>query len=199
MFSASAFVLVAVLLCGLVVMAIFPITDVYMSRVDAIERDGLARGVAAPVWQLPDVSGQLFRSPPSKPFQLVMFTDHSLKSFPSVIEGLRSLMAEETLEPVILLQGKNEIAAPVLSLLGLAEIPVLTGTRSLYGGYNVRVTPFAILVDREGRVRASSLVNHDWQLEKLWHLANLPLAPEESKRTGGLRLALGGTGGVRDD
>jgi hypothetical protein len=155
-----------------------------MSGVEAIERDGLATGVVAPVWTLSDSSGKVFRSPPTKPFQLVMFTDHSLKSFPSVIAGLRNLLGEPMLEIVVLADRKNDVAEPVIRMLGLGELPVLPGSRSLYGRYNVRVRPFAIFVDSQGRARASSLVNHDWQLAKLWELARIPLGPEDLERQG---------------
>ena len=52
---------------------------------------------------------------------------------------------------------------------------MIAGSPSLYGRYNVRVTPFLIFVDPDGRVRGSSLVNHRWQLMKLWQLARVPL------------------------
>ena len=109
-----------------------------------------------------------------------MFSDHSLKSFPSVADGLREAMTQAArLEIVVLLRGRNEIAEPVLRTLGLGGIPVLTGSPALYGRYNVRVIPFAILVDSAGRVRASSLVNHAWQITKLLQIANLAPEPGE--------------------
>jgi hypothetical protein len=87
-------------------------------------------------------------------------------------------MAQERLEIVVLTRRRNELAEPVLRLIGLDRIPVLTGSPSLYAAYNVRVTPFAIFVDSAGRVRASSLVNEAWQVTKLLQLADLPLGPE---------------------
>ncbi len=46
----------------------------------------------------------------------------------------------------------------------------------------MRVGPFAIFVDAAGQVRASSLVNHDWQLGKLRQLAGLPISPAPASR-----------------
>jgi hypothetical protein len=149
-----------------------------MSGAEAIERDGLAPGMHAPVWSLVDSVGRVVQSPPRVPLQLIMFTDHSLKAFPSVVDGLREVMAQERLEIVVLTRRRNELAEPVLRLIGLDRIPVLTGSPSLYAAYNVRVTPFAIFVDSAGRVRASSLVNEAWQVTKLLQLADLPLGPE---------------------
>jgi hypothetical protein len=178
MISAVTFIGVAIVLCATAVMAIFGVTHVAMSGPKAIENDGLHRGLAAPAWSLPDSSGRILRSPSDKPFQLIVFTDHSLKSFPSVADGLKSLAGQtEDLELIVLLSQDNAAAAGVLRLLGLGDLPVVTGTPSLYGRYNVRVTPFAIFVDSAGRVRASSLVNHEWQIMKLWRLANIPLSP----------------------
>jgi hypothetical protein len=178
MLWASLFVVVALILCMATVLALFGVTHVSMSGAEAIERDGLAPGVRAPVWSLADSAGKVTRSPPRAPLQLIMFTDHSLKAFPSVVDGLREVMAQEWLEIVVLTRRRNELAQPVLRSLGLDGIPVLTGSPSLYAAYNVRVIPFAIFVDSAGRVRASSLVNEAWQVTKLLQLADLPLEPE---------------------
>jgi len=178
MILASSFVVVALIFCAATVRALFGVTHVAMSGAEAIERDGLAPGIHAPVWALVDSTGKAVHSPPRTGLQLIMFTDHSLKAFPSVVDGLREVMAQEGLEIVVLTRRRNELAEPVLRLLGLDGIPVLTGSPSLYAAYNVRVTPFAIFVDSAGRVRASSLVNYDWQVTKLLQLADLPLEPE---------------------
>jgi hypothetical protein len=175
---ASSFVVIALVLCIATVLALFGVTHVSMSGAEAIERDGLAPGVRAPVWSLADSTGKVACSPPRAPLQLIMFTDHSLKAFPSVVDGLRTVMAQERLEIVVLTRRRNELAEPVLRSIGLDGIPVLTGSPSLYAAYNVRVMPFAIFVDSAGRVRASSLVNEAWQVTKLLQLADLPLEPE---------------------
>jgi hypothetical protein len=179
--SAIVFIIVAVLLCVAAVMAIFGVTHVAMSGSAAIEHDGLHRGLPGPGWSLPDSSGRIVQSPPSKPFQLIVFTDHSLKSFPSVVDGLKALARETAdLEIIVLLRAENSSAVGVLGLLGLGDVPVVTGNPSLYGRYNVRVTPFVMFIDSAGRVRASSLVNYEWQLMKLWRLANVPLTPDHA-------------------
>ncbi|MDQ2813686.1 MAG: hypothetical protein M3Z75_17925 [Actinomycetota bacterium] len=177
MLLAGAFVLAALVLCAAAVLAVFGITHFVMSGSEAIERDGIYPGLPASAWSLADSSGSIVRSPPGKPMQMIVFTDHSLKSFPSAADGLRDLAREAVdLEIVVLLRNRSRMAEPVLGLLGLGGIPVVTGSPSLYGRYNVRVTPFVIFVDSAGRVRASSLVNHAWQIERLWRLANIPLS-----------------------
>ncbi|HUJ06430.1 MAG TPA: hypothetical protein VLX31_10030 [Streptosporangiaceae bacterium] len=172
------FVGIAALACAAALLAILGIGQLALSGSGAIARDGLARGQVAPAWSLPDADGTLRSSPPGRPFQLIVFGDHSLRSFPSVVAGLRSLRddpANADLEIVIVTAGDARLSQPALTTLGLDRIPVLTGSRALYARYNVRVMPFVIVVDAAGRVRASSLVNHDWQLAKLRRIAGLPL------------------------
>jgi hypothetical protein len=171
-----AFILVAAAMCGAALLAVLSITHVDMSGSAAVERDGLYRGTPAPNWSLADSSGHSVASPPTRALQMVVFTDHSLKSFPSVAEGLNQVTAADPgLDAVILLRSPSKIAVPVLRDMGVTGIPVVTGSPSLYGRYNVRVTPFVIFVDSAGLVRSSSLVNFDWQIMKLHALAGLPL------------------------
>jgi hypothetical protein len=172
---ALVFAACAAVLCVAAAAALLAIAQARMSNGAAIERDGLATGARAPAWSLADPAGHAHTSPPARPLQLVVFADHSLKSFPSVVEGLRDLLAgDDPPEVVLLLRRPNAIAAPVLRELGLAGVAVLTGSPSLYARYNVRVGPFLIFVDSAGLVRASSLVNYSWQVAKLRQLAALP-------------------------
>jgi hypothetical protein len=185
MISATVFAIVALGLCAAAMMALFGITHVAMSGREAIERDGLVPGTRAPVWSLADSSGNIHRSPPDKPLQLIVFTDHSLQRFPSAVEGLRELAAQAAdVEIVVVLRHPSDLAEPILRLLGLDGVPVLDGSPSLYGRYNVRVTPFVIFVDSAGRVRGSSLVNHGWQIAKLHQIASLPVVPPDGQATG---------------
>jgi hypothetical protein len=175
MMAAGVFVAISAVLCVAAALAVLGAAQVELSGPAAIEHDGLAPGRPAPRWSLPDAAGVQRTSPPASPLQLVIFADHSLKSFPSVLDGLSDLIARDPdLEVLVLLRGANDLAAPLLSLLGL-DVPVVTGSPGLYARYNVRVGPFAILVDSAGQVRASSLVNHDWQLAKLHQLASIPV------------------------
>lgn len=177
MIWAIGFTTLGAVLCAAAVLAFLGIAQVRLSGAAAIERDGLATGTRAPSWSLADSAGTVRTSPPVLPLQLVIFADHSLKSFPSVAEGLRELVAEDAgLEIVLLLRQPSPMAAPVLAELGLSAVTVLVGSPALYADYNVRVGPFLIFVDSGGQVRASSLVNYSWQVAKLRQLAGLPVA-----------------------
>jgi hypothetical protein len=187
------FIIAATVACGAAVLAIFGIVHVGMSGPAAIARDGLARGERAPAWSLAGSDGVTRRSPPRLPLQLILFADHSLRSFPSVVAGLRELRAQDAdLEIVVLLRQRSEIAEPVLRLMGLGGIPVLAGSSALYADYNVRVTPFAIFVDPAGRVRGSSLVNEGWQIAKLRQVAGVSVPPAGQQAAGRRRRRLAG-------
>jgi hypothetical protein len=176
---AIIFVVIAAILCAGSLLAMLRVAHLMLSGADALERDGLARGEPAPAWTLADVAGATHACPPGRPLQLIVFADHSLKSFPSVAAGLRALLGDAELEIVIVTRGQAAPAVPVLAQLGLGDVPVLAGSPRLYASYNVRVMPFAMIVDAAGVVRGSSLVNHDWQLVKLRRLAAIP--PEQDE------------------
>jgi hypothetical protein len=180
------------ILCAAAVFGWLGIGQIALSGSDAIERDGLARGQRAPSWSLTDADGGEHRSPPVASRQLVIFADHSLKSFPSVVAGLRRLRdAEpaEDLDIVILTRGQAAGAATVLGELGLADLPVLAGSAKIYASYNVRVMPYAIFVGADALVRGSSLVNFDWQLAKLRRIVDLEIEPDEAARRPLFKLA----------
>lgn len=173
---AVAFTVCSAVLCVAAVLALLGIAHVRLSGAAAIERDGLATGKRAPAWTLTDHAGIAHTSPPAMPLQLVVFADHSLKSFSSVTDGLRELVASgAAVDIVLLLRQPSPMARPVLAELGLGGIAVLTGSPTLYAKYNVRVGPFLIFVDSAGLVRGSSLVNYSWQVAKLYQLATLPV------------------------
>ncbi len=180
---AFVFIGIAIILCAAAVLGLLGIGQLALSGSDALERDGLPRGGRAPAWSLSDAGGITRTSPPACPLQLIMFADHSLKSFPSVVAGLRALRALRAaaeLEIVLLTRGPKPGAAEALAQLGLGGIPVLAGSPAIYADYNVRVMPFAIFVDSAGVVRASSLVNHDWQVAKLSQVAAIPVEADEA-------------------
>jgi len=180
------FVVIAAILCAVALLALLGIGHLALSGSDALERDGLARGRLAPAWTLTDTEGIKRSSPPGRPLQLIVFADHSLKSFPAVVAGLRALRDAPA-------PGPRQPHPGLPHAAYLAGEPVTTGMPSRYAAYNVRVMPFAIFVDSRGRVRASSLVNHDWQLAKLRRLAAIPLDEGELAEPARQRAARPGT------
>ena len=193
---AVAFVVLAAVLCAAAVFALLGTGQLGLSGSGPLERDGLARGKRAPAWTLPGHDGRSWTSPPARGLQFIVFADHSLKSFPSVLAGLGALAADQDIEIVVLTRGTAAHSRRVLDELGLTGVAVLDGSPALYARYNVRVMPFAIIVDQIGRIRGSSLVNHDWQVAKLAQVAAIPIgADERARRRWVLAGAAGGSGG----
>ncbi len=193
---AVAFVVVAAILCAAAVLALLGTGHLGLSGSDPLERDGLVRGKRAPAWTLPGHDGRPWSSPPARGLQFIVFADHSLKSFPSVLAGLSALAAGQDIEVVVLTRGTAAHAWHVLDGLRLTGAAVVDGSPALYGRYNVRVMPFAIIVDQAGRVRGSSLVNHDWQVAKLAQVAAIPAgADDRAPRRRILSSPAGGSGG----
>jgi len=189
---AIGFVVIAAMLCAAALLALLRVAHMMISGSDALERDGLARGSRAPRWTLAHADGTDRSSPPAGPLQMIVFADHGLRSFPSVVAGLRALRSDPDLEIVIVTRGPAARAAPVLAQLGLEGVPALSGSSRLYASYNVRVMPFVIVVDTAGLVRASSLVNHDWQLARLRRLAAIPPEQDQVPAAGAAAQAMAG-------
>lgn len=183
MILAILFLVLALVLCVAVALAILAATDIYyLSGSRSLMEDGLRRGTLAPSWALPDTTQKVEHSPPKQtPLQLIVFSDHSLKSFPSVAEGLRSLSERTDLDIVLLTRRKNDLVQPTLAMLELEHIRIVYGTPELYAKYNVRVMPFMTFIDALGVIRASSLINHAWQVETLYRLATIPPEPVEAQ------------------
>jgi hypothetical protein len=175
--SSVLFVVVAVAIILLAIAASLGITHIYLRSSEAIQNDGLPRGMGAPLWTLKDSRGDSYSSPSRSGLQLILFTDQSLKSFPAVVEGIQRLTAEGDVQIVVLLRRHSERAEPTIRAAGLIDVPIITGSERLYGKYNVRVMPFAIFVGPEGLVRACSLVNHAWQITTLRSIAEIVPIP----------------------
>jgi hypothetical protein len=79
---AIGFVVIATVLIAAALLALLRVAHLMLSGADALERDGLARGERAPSWSLTDAEGTAHASPQVLPIQLLVFADHSLKSFP---------------------------------------------------------------------------------------------------------------------
>ena len=183
---AIAFIAIAIALCAAAVLGLLGIGQLALSGSAALERDGLARGQRAPAWSLTDSAGVTRTSPPACPLQLIMFADHSLKSFPSVVAGLRALRAragpgDRRPDPQAK-PGARPGCLPSLASTAFRCWPArLRSTPTTTSGS----MPFAIFVDSAGLVRASSLVNHDWQVAKLSQVAAIPPEADRTRREAG--------------
>lgn len=134
-----------------------------------IVRDGLPGGAPAPRWRLPDTDGGVQQVPSGAEWQLLLFSDHSLREFPELGAAVTALREREPgLEAVVLPSKNAELAAETARAIGL-DVPVVPVDRDFYWHHNVRVMPFLILLDREGVVLAEGLADNDSRLEMIWH------------------------------
>ena len=74
-----------------------------------IARDGFPPGKAVPSWSLPDVEGHWHVTPAGDHWQLLIFANQALASFPDLISGMNHLANSiQELEVLILAQENRE-------------------------------------------------------------------------------------------
>ncbi len=132
-----------------------------------IARDGLPPGKSAPSWSLPDLEGHLRVTPSADHWQLLIFTDHSLASFPHLVAGMNHLVASvQDLEILVLSRDDRELCEATIRAFDL-QVPIVQVDQTLYDNFRVRVMPFAFLLDFRGIVRWVSLVNTEEHLSHM--------------------------------
>jgi hypothetical protein len=158
---------------ALIALVLFAIVRTGFMRLDSsagIWRDGLPHGKAAPSWSLPDLAGHLRVTPAGDHWQFLIFTNHSLVSFPDLITGIHHLaQAVQELEVLVLTRGDREYCESIVRGLNL-QVPVVPVDQVLYDRYRVRVMPFATLLDPQGITRWVGLVNTEAQLFHIWRM-----------------------------
>ena len=165
------FVTLAALLVLISLVAVVAIGQLRLGTSTGLERDGMVAGAIAPRWELTTLDGTPLSSPHPRNWQLLLFADHCLMEFPGVVAGVNTVQAAwPQLEIVVLARRGSAAGLSMLPLLGLS-VPTIAVDPALYHRYNVRVMPFVIIVSPAGTVAASSLINHDWQVETLWRNA----------------------------
>jgi hypothetical protein len=177
-----AYIAVASLLVVLAAAATLRIGLLRLESKLGVGRDGLSEGTRAPAWRLRDADGVARRSPNPNAWQLLVFSDHSLKEFPRLAFGLGELAAQEEAAEVLLLARHDsdlKIEATQIVLEGFdLDIPIIPVGQKLYWKYNIRVLPFLVIVDPDGIVRASGLVNEETHLMSMWRFSRLLGAPK---------------------
>jgi hypothetical protein len=136
-----------------------------------IFRDGLAPGSRAPGWKLRAIDGRMFSTPSGGPWQVLMFVNHAIVEFPTVVPTLRNLLGDvSNLEVLILSQTDPMLTHSACLPLGL-DVPVIYAGPAIYGKYNVRVMPLAFVVDGHGFVLAVGLANSGEAVDAIWRAA----------------------------
>src|SRR5438045_4284363 len=94
---------------ALVLLAIVRTGFVRLSSPIGIARDGFPPGKAVPSWSLPDLEGHLRVTPAGDHWQLLVFANRSLASFPELVSGMHHLNQNaQELEVLVLSQDSTE-------------------------------------------------------------------------------------------
>ena len=171
---ALAFIVVALVLIALVLLAILNFGISRLESSTGIARDGLTIGKAAPAWSLPDVAGQPHKTPSQTRWQLLVFSDHSLASFPDVVPALNNLQTNNP-DLEVLLMSRDDLAMYTSSSEGLdiKNITAVLVDQPFYDKYKVRVMPYFNFIDPQGVVQMTGLVNQEPQLLYMWRMAKI--------------------------
>ncbi len=140
--------------CGLLVVAIG--VGRMESSVGRL-RDGLPPGSSAPRWKLPDAHGVSRHTPSALRPQLLLFADRSLKGYPDLVQGLKSLAGSSRQVETLVLTLRGRLDDATMNELGL-NLPIVWVKWGLYSRYRIQRIPFALLIGADGTVVARGLV-----------------------------------------
>jgi hypothetical protein len=170
---AVAFLAVELVVLVLVLLALTRVGIARLESAAGIWRDGLPRGATAPAWEAYDLEGRAHQSPSRDKWQVLIFSDHSLAAFPSLVTGMKKLPTASPNVEVLLMSrdgiALSEITARTLDL----HTPILANQHGLDRRFRVRVAPYAFVIDPAGVVRWLGLVNTE---DQLFHMARMAQA-----------------------
>ena len=173
MIQGILFLAIAVSLLACVLLAFLKIGIQRLEGSVGITRDGFPPGKVVPTWSLPDLDGYIHKTPSQTHWQLLVFVDHALVSFPDLFVGL-ALFAQDRpkVEILILSRDDNDLCRKTEEVLELS-IPFIPVDQAFYDRFRVRVMPFGFLLDPAGRVRELGLMSSYAQLSHMWKMAQV--------------------------
>ncbi len=119
--------------------------------------DGLLPGTSVLEWSGVTSDGETWRSRGGV-WHLLIFGDHSLQSFPSTLQALDELLQRGgDLEIIVLCPNDPALTHYVLDAAGLGVLPSVAIDQRTLRQFNVRVFPFAFIVDPDGLIGGSCL------------------------------------------
>ena len=169
------FVAIELVFIALALLAILRTGFLRLNSSIGIGRDGFPPGKTVPSWSLPDIEGRLRVTPAGDHWQLLVFANHALASFPDLVSGMNHLAAtSQELEVLLLSQDSLENCRDTVEELDL-QVPVVPVDAAFYERFRVRVMPFVFFLDPAGVVRWVGLVNTEAQVVHAWQMAQIPL------------------------
>lgn len=144
----------------------------------------------APRIVLRDSTGRLRPIPDEARTKFLVYTDHSLQSFPDVARTLREIVASTAeLELLLMTRGDPRLTERVAAAFGINAPLVHLDNRSC-ALYRLRIMPFGMIIGADGIVRARGLVNDPASVRRLLTisvahgLATVPNSHVDGRRSG---------------
>jgi methylamine dehydrogenase accessory protein MauD len=147
-----------------------------MSGVEGIRRDGLALGEVAPAIRGSAADGHEETWEPGRAPSFVIFAAPDCEPCAEVLPHVAQLASGANGIPLRMLavaDGRQESAERMLEKYELPFDCLAEGAGGAFKAYRVRVTPFAFVLDEDGRVLAKGLCNSVSTLRGLFTEAGL--------------------------
>ena len=134
-----------------------------------ISSSGPELGEKVPALELPNLNGTPLVLGADGRAQLVFFLSTSCPICKALLPALKSIRADEApwLDVVLASDGREALHRRLIAAEGLEAFPYVLSSE-LGMSFKVAKLPFAVLVDRTGKVAAKGLVNSREQLESLF-------------------------------
>jgi methylamine dehydrogenase accessory protein MauD len=134
-----------------------------------ISSSGPELGEAVPALELPNLNGAPLTLGAGGRAQLVFFLSTSCPICKALLPALKSIRGDEArwLDVVLASDGREALHRRLIEAEGLEAFPYVLSSE-LGMSFKVAKLPFAVLIDRGGKVAAKGLVNSREQLESLF-------------------------------
>jgi hypothetical protein len=169
MLASVVFIIVALLSTSLALLMIIRIGYGRLESALGIARDGPKQNRPAPAWQATDNMGKRQGVPSEGRWQLLIFADHSLASFPEFIAATNRLhVGIDDLDVIVLARSRAGLSAETITALGISA-PIVMVDQQLYDQYKVRVMPYVVLIDENEIVKWTGVGSNEGQLRRALH------------------------------
>jgi methylamine dehydrogenase accessory protein MauD len=142
-----------------------------------ISSSGPELGEAVPALELPNLNGAPLILGAGGRAQLVFFLSTSCPICKALLPALKSIRADEArwLDVVLASDGREALHRRLIEAERLEAFPYVLSSE-LGMSFKVAKLPFAVLIDRGGKVAAKGLVNSREQLESLFTASETGIA-----------------------
>jgi thiol-disulfide isomerase/thioredoxin len=146
-----------------------------MGSLEGVQRDGLAVGERAPTITGSAPDGTERRWQPGELPSFVIFAAPECEPCATVLPHIGRLarVGDGSVRMLAVAEGRQESAQRLVEKFALPFECIAEGGYGAFSGYRVRVTPFAFVLNEDGRVVAKGLCNSTSRLRELLTAADL--------------------------